>query len=60
LNLIENPSLEYSTDNKLPPHWEPFVVSVPGKFSLDIASLEASVPNVVKITASANVTRNAR
>jgi hypothetical protein len=34
-NLVANGGLEETSDKKLPPHWEPFVVSVPGTFTID-------------------------
>src|SRR5947208_3542092 len=34
-NLVQNGTLEETTDKHLPPHWEPFVVSVPGTFTID-------------------------
>src|SRR5207248_2870748 len=34
-NLVANGGLEQVGDKNLPPHWEPFVVSVPGTFTID-------------------------
>src|SRR5436190_13824496 len=34
-NLVANGGLEQTDDKNLPPHWEPFVVSVPGTFTID-------------------------
>src|SRR4051794_6122687 len=34
-NLIQNGELEAASSDKLPPHWTPFVVSLPGTFTID-------------------------